>query len=148
MEIAFYKGPGDIITFLIRAITRSRYSHTKIRFFNELVFQASGRRPAGITLRPWTKEHEERWDVIRIPLDVERETEVLNYTMQFVGGQFSWLGLFRFLFPWLPRDTHGWFCTEIIVHILQIKLGLLKDGRLDMTPQELYDKLVDIYQIS
>ena len=142
MEIAFYKGPGDIVTFLIRKITRSSYSHAKIRFFDGLVFQASGRKPAGISLRPWKEETKCYWDAVKIPLTFDEELSVLRYSQKFIGGRFSWRGVFRFLFPWMAEDEDGWYCTELIVHILQETLGMLRDVHVELTPQELYEKLL------
>jgi hypothetical protein len=141
VQIAFYKGPGDAVTHIIRLWTRSRYSHTEILFDNGVTFAASGRKPKGVSLTK-DKIYDRRfWDFIRFNITTDDEERVFNYAKTFDGCPFSWQGVWRHIIPWIPPDNYGWYCTEIILHVLHATLHNFEGVDWNITPGQLYELL-------
>lgn len=126
--IAFYKGKArkgaslrekrhHFWDGLIRLFTRSPYSHCEIAFLRTdgrfLCFGASARE-GGLRAKIMPL-NSERWDLLPAPNVLAQEL-----LMQSIGAGYDWLGVLRFLLPFLPQSPHRWFCSEYVAAQLSL----------------------------
>lgn len=138
MTLAFYRGPGDLVTHLIRWITRSRYSHVTLILDNNLSLHASGRNPDGVFLE-YKKYRYKDWDFVYIGRQTDR---VLWAAQKYAGRRFDWVGVWRFVFPFLPQSGEGeWYCSSLIVRVLQEAGGWFEGLDCDISPIQLYKEV-------
>lgn len=139
MKVAFYKGPGDIITTLIKLISQGDYSHTELVFSDDRWIGASGRgTDKGV-----------RWAILPVSLDnwvlvsfestPEQEEEVRRLAIKQLGQPFDWAGVWSHLLPWI-ESTEGFYCTNFIVRLMH-SVGLWTGIPEHITPSDLYDAL-------
>ena len=137
MRIAFYRGPGDWITRIIRVLTRGPYSHVELVFSDGRRFSASGRKPAGVRFS--SEPHSEGWDFINLPVTAEQERAARTFAAVLEGSPFKWRGLFRFIAPFLGDGPNShWYCSELVLWILQRCFGMLPEVPLKISPNRLY----------
>lgn len=139
MKVAFYKGPGDIITTLIKLISNGDFSHTELVFSDDRWIGASGRgKDAGV-----------RWAVVPVALDnwvlvsfdasPEQEEEVRRLAIDQIGQPFDWIGFLSHVLPWL-ESSEGVYCTNFIVRLMH-SVDLWKDIPEHISPNDLYKAL-------
>lgn len=135
----------------IRVITRSPYSHCELAIPDAsrpgvyFCVSASVRDEAVRPKRPrlpWNRGGvrgkymqlpPDRWDLVPVPLTRFDLTRALE---QYAGNGYDWLGVFRFLLPFLPESKHRWFCSEFVAHVLR-----LPPPHHHYTPQSLYQHI-------
>lgn len=140
MKLAFYKGPGDWITKAIRVLTRGPYSHVELVFTDGVRFAASGRMPKGVHFR--YTPHGEGWDYIAIAASPDQERVARTFASVLVGSPFKWKGVFRFLCPLLGDGPNShWYCSELILWMLQRCFGMFEGVPLKISPNGLYTLL-------
>lgn len=163
--IAFYKGtpkPGSpwrerlkyAFDWGIRIITRSPYSHCELAIPDEgrpgvyFCVASSVRDDAGThgkrrSIFPWDRGGirgkymrlpAERWDVLPCALSAECVRLALA---QYQGNRYDWLGVFRFVLPFLRESRQRWFCSEFAAHLLHLP----EPHR--HTPQSVYQSIVN-----
>lgn len=139
MNVAFYGGPGDVITTLIKLVSQGEFSHTELVFSDGRWIGASGRG----------KDKGVRWAVVPLSLDnwifvtvdatEEQEKEIRRLAVSQIGQPFDWKGVISHLIPWLESDD-GFYCTNFIVRLMHA-VGLWKDIPAHITPSDLYQRL-------
>lgn len=142
MRLAFFRGSGDWITKAIRLLTRGPYSHVELVFSDGARFSASGRVPAGVW---FTHEpHGSDWDFLCIPATPDQERIARTFAAVLEGSAFQWRGLFRFLFPFVgDAPKSHWYCSELVLYVLQRCFGLLEEVPLKISPNKLYRVLTE-----
>lgn len=144
MEIAFYRGPGNLITWTIRLITAGPYSHCELVFSDGNRAEATGRKTAtqakGVR---WTAEPFPYfyWDLVRVPATHAQEIAAMRYVMQHAGKPFDWRGVASFLFPWIRSQPDARYCSEFVLATLQECCGILLDAGPHISPNELCNLL-------
>lgn len=130
ITLAFYKGRGTLFDRLIRAVTRSAYSHVELiacappepaaQVFSASSVSASPRdggvRQKQITFEPG------HWDYIELPAWPFASTNmILSRARQRIGFGYDYAGiLFTFAIP-LRREASGrYFCSELIGEVLDL----------------------------
>ena len=137
MRLAFYRGPGDWITRTIRVLTRGPYSHVEIVFTDGARFSASGRAPSGVRFN--REPHGEGWDFLCIPATPHQERVARCFCAVLEGSAFKWRGLYRFIFPLLGDGPNSdWYCSELVLWVLQRCFGYLKGVKLKIHPNQLH----------
>lgn len=137
MRLAFYRGPGDWITRVIRIVTRGPYSHVELVFSDGLRFGASGRRPAGVRLN--SEPYGDGWDFIPLPIEASEERIARMFATLLAGSPFKWRGLFRFIAPFLGDGPNShWYCSELVLWTLQRCFGMFEEVPLKISPNRLY----------
>lgn len=121
MRAAFYRAtrPGvqSIYSRLVRLIDRGPYSHCELVFSDGLSASASW-MDGGVRFKriDYDPAH---WDVIDLPPALEpyaRDWFEFNE-----GAPYDLLGNLRFVLPWLPDSSRGWFCSEAMAAALKLK---------------------------
>ena len=109
VEVVFFKGHGDFISFLIRFFTSGPYSHVVLKFSDGTIFQSSGKFPNKNVFLLSSHEilhtyKSEEWLAVKLSVSQQEEQEILETCLSFLGLPFNYLGLFRFIFPFIPKS--------------------------------------------
>ena len=136
MRLVFYHGPGDLMTYLIRLWTWSRYSHVELLFSDGMGFSACGKEKVGGRFKPiHALTH---YDVVQVEAD---EQDVRDWCEERVGHQFDFMGMLAVAFRIPIESKPGrWYCTRICIEALQ-SAGSLLGLSSHITPQDLYEHL-------
>ncbi|MBT2321280.1 hypothetical protein J7E62_02765 [Variovorax paradoxus] len=110
IQLAMYKGKGMIGNAVIRAWTRSNYSHCELVDADVGVYMSSSLRDGGVRGKRMDLEPG-NWDVFELPwADGRRVAEHFEQTR---GQPYGWLDLLRTQFLNRPFDQEGSaFCSE------------------------------------
>lgn len=139
MKLMFYFGPGDLVTRLIRVITRGPFSHVELQFSNGWRFFSSGHGLyLGVHMHCDHKVYDQWWEPVVIPVSQEEEDAALRFAFQYIGLPFDWRGMFGFLLPFMDRRRKAKYCSSIILDVLQSSLHMLKEQELKVSPNGLY----------
>lgn len=110
LQVAFYKGPGKFVDWLIRFWTRSNYSHCEILFPDEVMFSADA----------WTNRvrythyfDKANWDFVPIDVPEGSVWALREWCNARVGKEYDWWGVVRFVLPFVKQDPTKWFCSEL-----------------------------------
>lgn len=133
MHLAFYKATGTLFDKLIRLVTRSRYSHVEAVFDyrsngNGSCWSSSA-RDGGIRHKAMWLDPE-KWDLVDI--GTSGEGAALLWFSLHEGQGYDWLGVMRYVLPFVPQSERKWFCNEAV----DAALGIAGDRR---SPQDLYE---------
>jgi len=138
MHLAFYRGPGDMITHAIRHITHGPYSHVELLFPNGWCFSASGHLGnAGVR---WDrKDSMDEWDLVPLPGVTDRQVKAaIQYSNEMTCLKFDWAGMAGFVFPWIEDNPCQWYCSEICLAIMQDCFGMFVGKCRKIDPNTLY----------
>lgn len=139
--LAFYRGPGDWITWLIRLVTFGPFSHVELVFSDGVGFSASGRDGCVRFSRVEGLEDEKRWALVPLEISREDELRLRVFCRRYLRLPFDWNGVLSFLLPWKRSDRGRWYCTELVLLVLQQELGLFIDVHRRLSPNDLYREL-------
>jgi hypothetical protein len=139
MKLMFYCGPGDLITRLIRLLTKGPFSHVELQFSNGWRFFSSGHGLyLGVHMHRDHKVYDEWWKPVTIPVSQEEEDAALRFAFQYIGLPFDWRGMFGFLLPFMDSRRKAKYCSSIILDVLQSSLHMFKEHKLKVSPNGLY----------
>lgn len=136
MKIALYKKPSKgfikkLVHYGICIVTLSRYSHCEL-IINEKCYSSSG-RDNGVREKIITDiATSGHWDIFEI--NNANEEYALQVFNNFVGQKYDYLGVARYLFPFLPNIKNRWYCSELNAAMLNIPK--------EKTPQDLFKVVV------
>lgn len=154
IQIAFYKGKGNILNKIVRWWTNSIYSHA------ELVFPESNTW-MGITPLLKSKlnaverkEHNTiEWDFIDIEISESQYNNIMEFYEDTKGQGYDWVGMLLSQFlPCKIKHKHRWYCSEWIAYALRIS-GIIDwrvikiYDRKDLSPAVLYDLVTMMVEI-
>ena len=120
--LAFYKGKGDWLDWLIRLFTRSKYSHVEY-VQDSTAMDDQGRhecwsssfRDGGVRVKPILLG-DEKWDLVPV-LNFGHDLQV--YFELKKGAKYDYLGiLFSQIFAIHWQQKSKWFCSELISEAL------------------------------
>jgi hypothetical protein len=140
MRLMFYSGPGDLVTKIIRMVTKGPYSHVELQFTNGWRFFSSGHGLyLGVHMHHDHKVYDECWEPVEIPATQEEEDAALRFAFQYIGLPFDWRGMFGFLLPFLDHHRRkAKYCSSVILDVLQNSLQMLPGHELKVSPNGLY----------
>jgi cytoplasmic protein len=165
--VAFYKGrprPGaplrERVKYLfdgaIRVITRSPYSHCELAIPDTtrpgVYFCVSASVRDGGVRGKFMALPGDRWDLLpaidpeylRNPEHYDRALRTLpadtvsDWLRRHQGQRYDWLGVLRFVFPWLRQSEARWFCSEFVATVLGM------DNPAKQSPQDIYQHLYGV----
>lgn len=114
IQLALYKGPpGKSIRhhlshWAIRLRTWSKYSHAELVI--DGVCYSSSIREGGV--RAKVINLGERWEVIDLPNT--NSARALEWFNQHQNCGYDWLGVMRFMLPFVGHHKSRWFCFEAV----------------------------------
>lgn len=122
LSLAFYRGAGRIDDRIIRAATRSEFSHVElVRNHGQpdcLSISASG-RDGGVRIKKIAFDPD-RWKVVKV-LGWVPDTAWGRAAMH-IGEAYDYRGiLMSHALPLRRHDPSRWFCSELCAHALGIK---------------------------
>lgn len=127
MQLAFYKASGGLADKLVRLVTRSPYSHVELVIGG--VCYSSSIQDGGVRSKH-INIGSGNWDVLEIAGD---EAKAAQWFVDHHGQDYDWLGVFRFVLPFLKHRTGKWFCSEACA----AALGL--ENAHKYSPQDLFE---------
>jgi len=138
MRLVFYRGPGDLITRIIRLLTYGPYSHVELQFTNGDRFFSSGHGEyQGVNIVGDSKVYGPLWDSIIIPVTHEQEEVLERSANPLVGSPFDLKCMLQFILPW-RSCLHPTYCSAIILDLLQSTLHMFPQINLKISPNGLY----------
>jgi hypothetical protein len=124
MKLMFYRGPGSIVTKIIRMYTFGLYSHVELQFSNGRRFFASGHGVfKGAHMIRDHKIYGPLWDAVLVPATQEQEDAAQRYAFALIGRPFDIRDLIRFLLPGSSR-RRGKYCSAVVMDVLQNELHM------------------------
>jgi hypothetical protein len=111
VKLALYTGGGGtwyarLFDWLVRLVTRSPYSHCEIVI--DGVCWSSSIRDGGVRAKRIDLDSG-HWHVIPLHTDPAR---ALAWFKSHMGQGYDWLGVLRFIVPFIPQRAGRWFCSE------------------------------------
>lgn len=138
MQIAFYKGDWSLGSLLddpskyiaeaaICIGTLSKYSHAELVI--DGVCWSSSVRDGGVRQKQIDLDSG-HWDVYEV-LDVFDEAQALEWFKAHEGNPYDWMGIVRFVLPFVKQRPDQFFCSEAVA----TALGYADASK--MTPKDL-----------
>jgi len=138
MKLVFYRGPGNIITRLIRLLTNGPYSHVELQFTGGRRFFTSGHGIfVGAHMLRDHKIYGPLWDTILIPATQEQEYAAQRVAFGFIGIPFDMRAMVRFVLPWRPI-RNGRYCSAVVLDVLQRGLHMFPGQNAKISPNGLH----------
>jgi hypothetical protein len=118
MKLVF-KSTNGLYGLLIKLVTRGKYTHCGV-VINNIFYQAS--LFSGVTKSQYKPKncHE-----IIMPLIKSKQAKIKNFLEKELNSGYDWLGILKFVFPFLKPSKNRWFCSELVAEAL-IEVGFLK----------------------
>jgi hypothetical protein len=139
MKLLFYWGPGNLVTKVIRLLTRGPYSHVELQFTDGCRFFSSGHGIyQGAHMVCDRKSYGPYWDRVLIPATQLQENAAELFSFHLIGAPFDWRGLISFLLPFFDRRRKSKFCSSIVLDVLQESLHLFPGVQLKTSPNGLH----------
>lgn len=144
LHLAFYRGrkkDNSDTTWYDRIVcftTWSKYSHVEILYhFNDTLkvgySWGSSPRDNGVRMAQFYY-NPQHWDIFELQ-SPKTEIDMNSFFSQELGCKYDWLGVLRFVIPFLPESKTRWFCSEIVASFLGFKKPWL------YTPADLVEEL-------
>lgn len=135
--LAMYKGPGTKIHYRVFhygtcIFTLSRYSHCEL-IIDQTAYSSSA-RDNGVRSKTIPDINDsDRWDIFHLPnLDTKKALEVFESRK---GRKYDYLGVARYIFPFLKNSKNRDYCSEIV----SLMAGLVDTEK---TPEDVFRVLV------
>lgn len=118
IRLALYTAPGDTYDRLIRAWTRSPYSHCEL-VLPDGRFVTSSPRDGGVRAKV-IEQDPAVWDFL--PLPWIQAAHVEHLLEQEAGAGYDWLGILGSqILPAGIQSRLRWFCSEFCAHVLDLE---------------------------
>lgn len=120
VKVAFFKGQRSgwkgFWDRVVRIVSRGPYSHCELIFDPLPQLWVSAIAAEGVHANYHGDPDPAEWDLITIDCDV---AAVMKFIARELGSDYDWLGVARFVFPWLRQSRSRWFCSEFCAAALQ-----------------------------
>lgn len=139
LALAFYRGQGRVTDRVIRAATRSVYSHVELTTSaperRRLSISSSG-RDGGVRLKE-IEFNPERWTFIG--LRPWYAPDAWARAAEHIGKPYDWTAIaLTWAVPLRRQSTRAWFCSELCASALGMRAPEL------LSPRDLYDRARDM----
>lgn len=130
MQIAFYKGaqtlggmlqdlledPGAFLTHVLICIrTLSKYSHAELVIDGKC--WSSSEKDGGVRGKIIDLDSG-HWDVYPVEWKSDDPVKALAWFLDHDGDHYDWMGVLRFVLPFVKQKTNEYFCSEAIAAAL------------------------------
>lgn len=149
ITLAFQKIPDDniyskIFSFLIKLITKSKYSHVEVFFKSSGLFVSSDIR-TGVVIKQLNPNLSNKYDYFDIEFDGRKYKNLEKYLCSINNSKYDLKGIFLSQLLHLKskksQSNKKFFCSELVSNILK-KLGLVLDKQdYEYSPELLYREL-------
>lgn len=138
VKIAFYRGPPrrwwhKLSHLLICFFTTSAYSHCELVI--DGVCWSSSARDGGVRQKV-IDLNDGKWIVFDVPEAVD-PISALQWFLAREGKSYDYMGVVRFLLPFVRQGRDKWFCSEAVAESLGLPCAT------KTTPQDLYEWICD-----
>ena len=117
LGVAFYRGPGGFIHWLIRNWTRSDFTHVELTLPD--ADGHLGIRPWEDGVRSFKPLDLEHWEIISFKADVDQVMSIQRFYERTRGQTYDWLGvIFNHITPFQIKQVGKWYCSEWVAHAL------------------------------
>jgi len=137
-HVAFRRAGRSILDRLIaRFDGRGAFCHAELVFpFSLESFECHAWTGCRFVQLP-VYDHEE-WELVEIDLDPGQALAACRMTD---GDHYDYLGVLRFVIPWIGRSVGRWFCSESVAQIVSVSGGPYIIKPYTIGPNELYAAL-------
>lgn len=135
--LAMYKGPGSKLTHKVFhygtcLFTLSRYSHCEM-IINGKAYSSSARDGGTRSKNIPDLNDSTRWDLFELPFVNPHEALKVFETRK--GRKYDYLGVARYVLPFMPNSKNRDYCSEIV----SLMAGL---SNTEKTPEDVFRALV------
>lgn len=137
VTLAMYKGPGDklrykIFHYAVCYFTKSRYSHCEL-IIDGIAYSSSA-RDGGVRKKVIDNLNESNhWDLFNLP-NIDRDSALAIFSLR-EGKGYDYLGIIRYLLPFLSSSSNRDYCSEIV----SMMAGL---EEYEKTPEDVFRTLI------
>lgn len=113
----------------IKLKTSSDYSHVEMIFPQHKIYDPVKDRMLSLCFSSYEKEggvrfkfihiNPEKWDIITIPIEEYKIPKLLAYAASLCDCKYDWAGIFGFVLPFIRQRPTRFFCSEVVVYVLQ-----------------------------
>ena len=132
-KLFFYKGT-NLVSKLVRMVTKSQYSHMGIMIDDIHVIDISINYGLKIRHLDYQKK---KYDIIEV--DLTRE-QVLEFSQIYFNTTYDWNEVFRMFFKKLKHNKKKVICSEFI-YLMLSHYGILPESDDTFTPGDIYKLL-------
>lgn len=138
MNILF-KSSFGLYACLIRLATLGRYTHCAVEI-DGVVYQAKifkGVYKSEYIASEWDNE-------VQLFVNKEDTKKCVKFLESELGCGYDWLGVIKFVIPWIKASKSRWFCSELVVAALQkVKKLDKKIVACRCSPSKVYELLIE-----
>jgi len=146
IQVAFYRGEGDMVNKLVRWWTKSPYSHSELIMPDGLTWIGiSPFKNSKLCARINRHHNEKEWDFVELSVDKEQIQMIQEFYNSTKNCEYDWVGMiFSQFLPFHIKRKGKWYCSEWIAYALRISCVIdwriikLYD-RADLSPAVLHE---------
>lgn len=136
IKLAFFKAKyGGLFAKLIKLRTGGEHSHVELIFPQYKIYDEIAKRELSLCFSSYEKEggvrfkfiylNPEKWDIVPIDIPDTSLDKLLSFAASLADAKYDWFGIVKFVLPHLPEKPGRFFCSEVIVYVLQKTYALL-----------------------
>ena len=138
IKLAFFKAKyGGFFSKLIKWRTGGDHSHVEMIFPQYKIFDKKQNRELSLCFSSYEKEggvrfkfiylNKAKWDFVPVEIPDNSLDELLSYAASLADAKYDWFGIVKFVLPHVPEKPDRFFCSEVIVHVLQKVFWLMPE---------------------
>ena len=156
INLAFFKAEyGGLFAKLIKWQSRKingKHSHVEMIFPQYKIYDEKGKRELSLCFSSYEKEggvrfkfiylDPKKWDIVPVKIPDDRLHELLAAAAELADCRYDWFGIVKFVLPHVPEKPGRFFCSEVIVYVLQKLFGKFPELiSYKTSPSQLYQYL-------
>lgn len=137
IQVAFFKAKyGGFFSKAIKWKTKSPYSHVEIIFPDMKIHDTKNNRLLSLCFSSYEKEGgvrfkfihltPEKWDILTFQVSDEQYEALMALGSSLADAKYDWAGIMGFVLPWRKDRPDRFFCSEVVLYVMQEVLGIFK----------------------
>ena len=138
INLAFFRAEyGGLFAKLIKFRTGGEHSHVEMIFPQLTITDQKRRRELQLCFSSYEKEggvrfkfihlDPKKWDIVPIEIPDNKLDELLAFSSSLADAKYDWLGIVKFVLPHVPERPDRFFCSEVVIYVLQQVIGLFPE---------------------
>lgn len=138
INLAFFKAEyGGLFAKLIKWKTKGIHSHVEMIFPDYVVYDEKRNRELSLCFSSYEKEggvrfkfiylDPKKWDIVPVEIPDDKPHELMVLASSLTDAGYDWFGIVGFVLPHVPERPDRFFCSEVVVYVLQQAVGILLD---------------------